>query len=108
MYMPVSRQGEGYKFSKPFDGPFEVLSLFGNGAELKNINKPRSKVIRVALNRMRQCPKELKSSKEGLETTEANTKGSAETSDEECQPASPWCGWLRSQCPAQRGRCGPT
>ena len=30
--------------------------LIINGAELKNINKPRSKVIRVALNRMRQCP----------------------------------------------------
>ena len=52
VYIPASRQGEGYKFSKPFDRPFKALSLFDNGAELKNINKPRSKVIRVALNKM--------------------------------------------------------
>jgi len=52
VYMPTSRQREGSKFSEPFDGPFEVLSLFDNGAELKNINKPRSEVIRVGLNRI--------------------------------------------------------
>ena len=95
MYMPASRQGEAYKFSKPFDDPFRIVSLYDNGADL---DKSKSKLIRVALNRMRKCPKEIcfsearnsetvESSKEGLEAVEAG----------ECE-SSPWSGRLRSRC----------
>ena len=44
-------------FSKPFEEPIRIISLYDNGANLKSIDKSKSKVIRVALNRMRKCPK---------------------------------------------------
>ena len=65
--MPTSRQGEAYKFSKPFEGPFRITSLYDNGADLKSIDKSKSKVIRVALDRIRKCPKEICSQRHGIQ-----------------------------------------
>jgi len=62
--MPASRCGEAYKFSKPFKDPLYTTSLYNNGAELKSIDKRRSKSIRVALNRIRRCPKEIQNAED--------------------------------------------
>ena len=56
--MPASRKG-AYKFSKPFEGSFKIISLHDNGADLTSTDKPKSKVIRVALNRMQNCLKKI-------------------------------------------------
>ena len=53
-------QCKAYKFAKKFQGPFRIMAIYDNGVELKNINKPDSKHIRVALNRVQRCPKEIK------------------------------------------------
>ena len=53
-------QGKAYKFAKfiPYYAYGHVAIIY-NGVELKNINKPRSKHIKIALNRMERCPKEI-------------------------------------------------
>ena len=40
-----------YKFARPFKGPYGVVKLFSNGAELSLVDKPNGSTIRVALNR---------------------------------------------------------
>ena len=57
VYHPAERWGKAYKFSRPFVCPYRVLTLYPNGAEVKLVAKPASKSIRVALNRIRLCPK---------------------------------------------------
>ena len=59
VYHPAERRDKAYKFSRPFVGPYHVLTLYPNGAEVKLVAKPASKSIRVALNRIRLCPKEI-------------------------------------------------
>ena len=83
------------KFSKPFEGPFRIVSLYDNGADLKSIDKSKSEVIRVALNRKRDRPKEIRFSEtRNLETVESSEE--LETVDnEECE-SSPWSGQLGS------------
>ena len=51
--------GKAYKFAHPFKGPYRVVKLFPNGAELSLVDKPNGSTIRVALNRLRRCPKEI-------------------------------------------------
>ena len=95
--MPASRQGEAYKFSKPFEGPFRVVQLCDNGADLKSTDKSKSKVIRVVLNKMQKYPKGICFSEtRNMETVESN-KGLKIVDNKECESSS-WSGRLRSQC----------
>ena len=57
VYMPAAGQGEPYKLAKKFQGPFRIVVI--NGLELANINRPGSKHIRLALNRVQRCPEEI-------------------------------------------------
>jgi len=41
-------------------GPYRVLELYNNGANVKLISKPNDSPIRVALNQVRLCPDEIK------------------------------------------------
>ena len=59
VYHPAEKRGKAYKFSRPFVGPYCVLTLYPNGAEVKLVAKPVSKSIHVALNRVRLCPNEI-------------------------------------------------
>ena len=59
MYSPSRRQGKAYKLARPFIGPYHILKLHTNGADLKLIAKPAAASIRVSLNRIRMCPKEI-------------------------------------------------
>ena len=59
VYMPAERLGKAYKFARPFKGPYRILTMFDNGAEVKLIEKLQTHPIRVALNRVRRCPHEI-------------------------------------------------
>ena len=59
LYDPSLKSGKAYKFAKPFRGPYKLIHLLDNGAEIQPVAKPRSKLIRVALNRLQQCPSEI-------------------------------------------------
>ena len=43
----------------PFKGPYRVMKMFPSGAELSLIAEPTRPTIRVALNCLRRCPKEI-------------------------------------------------
>ena len=59
VYSPSKKQGKAYKLARPFMGPYRVLKLYTNGADLRLIAKPAAASIRVALNRIRICTKEI-------------------------------------------------
>jgi len=59
VFDPAKKVGKAYKFARPFKGPYRVIKLFPNGVELSLISKPNSPTIRVALNRVRRCPREI-------------------------------------------------
>ena len=86
VYMPAELRGKAYKFARPFRGPYHILRLFENGAEVRLIEKPKADSIRVALNRARRCPSEIPDS------TNKNTDKSRVTAtidqDQEAQKAS--------------------
>ena len=58
--MPADCLGNAYRFARPFKGPYQIIRLFVNGAEVILISKPQAGTIRVALNRVRRCPSEFK------------------------------------------------
>ena len=75
VYTPSEKKGKAYKFACPFVGPYRVLEAYDNGAKLQRISKPNSQPIRVALNRVRLCPAEIRdASLEGKED-DKQTKG---------------------------------
>ena len=59
VYMPAAKRGKAHKFARPFSGPYRIIELFNNGAEVNLIAKPKTANIRVAFNRIRQCPSEI-------------------------------------------------
>ena len=59
VYFPSERLGKAYKFSRPFRGPYQVNKVFPNGAEVTSLSGNKARTIRVALDRVRRCPREL-------------------------------------------------
>ena len=68
VYFPANKSGKAYKFARPFQDPYVVQKLFDNGVQVKKMGQSRCKPLRVSLNRVRKCPKELVTDE--LETTE--------------------------------------
>ena len=97
VYTPSEKKGKAYKFACPYVGPYRVLEVYDNGARLKHIRKPNSQPIRVALNRVRLCPAEIRdtssegsekdkqteveSDEEGASTTDGNVMELSESGD---------------------------
>lgn len=52
---PRKESGRDYKFTRPFQGHYHAKEVFNNGVQVKT----RCKLLRVSLNRVRKCPKEL-------------------------------------------------
>ena len=66
--MPEMKTGPAYKLARAYKGPYRIVQLYPNGAELLLINKPRSQLIRVALNRVHRCPEPVADSNPSPET----------------------------------------
>ena len=65
-------------------GPYPILKLYANGADLRLIAKPAAASIHVSLNRIRMCPKEIAESSITVQpnpdpSDDSNTVGSADT-----------------------------
>ena len=56
VYMPAARSGKAYKLSRPFHG---IVKMYENGADVRPVDKPNDKPIRVALDRLRGCADEM-------------------------------------------------
>ena len=63
-FMPGLKTAPGYKLSCPYRGPYRIVELYPNGADLCPIDRPRMKEIRVTLNRLRRCPAEISTGRE--------------------------------------------
>ena len=87
VFSPAKKRGKAYKLARPFVGPYCVLKLHPNGVDLQLISKPSSPTIRVALNRIRLCPKEidkLTNANSGiLEQTQQDSNTESEEHDSE-------------------------
>jgi hypothetical protein len=56
VFMPATKTGPAYKLALQYKGPYCVVQLYENGAELQMIYHPRAQTLRVALNRHRRSP----------------------------------------------------
>ena len=65
VYMPGLKSGKAHKFTRPFRGPYRIVALFQNGAEVRPTDKPGAETIHVALNRVRRCPCEIPGDEKG-------------------------------------------
>ena len=72
--MPAKRLGKAHKFARPFGGPYRIVAMCENGAEVKLIDKPQSDAIRVALNRVRRCPVEIPDSESPDKDSSSNVE----------------------------------
>ena len=52
VFMPATKTGPAYKLALQYKGPYCVVQLYENGAELQMIYHPRAQTLRVALNRL--------------------------------------------------------
>ena len=83
LFVPSLRSGPSYKLARPFKGPYRILQLYPNGAELQLIDRPHSPTIRVALNRLRHFPGQTRNSgvnSSGLAPSESTPSSKESTS----------------------------
>ena len=59
VYMPAAKSTRAYKFARPFHGPYRVITVYETGLEVRPVNQPEKKPIRIAFNRVRRCPEEI-------------------------------------------------
>ena len=59
LYEPAAKSSKAHKFARPYIGPYRIVCLYQNGAEVHPVDKPQKAAIQVALNRLRQCPAEV-------------------------------------------------
>ena len=59
VYQPSEVQGKAWKLARPYHGPYRVLSLTPNNAEVVLVDRPREPSIFVSLDRVRPCYEEL-------------------------------------------------
>ena len=70
LYVPAAKRGKAHKFARPFRGPYRILALYDNGADIRSIDHPREEPKRVSLNRLRKCPDEISGRKNSSEDVE--------------------------------------
>ena len=97
VYMPAAGQGETYKLVKKFQGSFHILAIYDNGLELANINRPGSKHIRVALNRVRRYPEEINDITKETRDNGFSEEDGDEESGSQVDVLSPWEDRLRNK-----------
>ena len=59
VHMPGVKRGKAHKFARSFDGPYRILHIDETGAEVILVGQLEGKKMRIALNRLRKCPREV-------------------------------------------------
>ena len=59
LFVPAMKQGKAHKFARPYQGPYRVVELYANGADICPVDRPQQSTIRVSLNWLRKCPSEI-------------------------------------------------
>ena len=55
VFMPSECKGENWKLTRPFHGPYRVVTVHDNTVEVRLVNRPKSESICVSLDRVRRC-----------------------------------------------------
>ena len=58
--MPAKKTGYLRKLACPYQGPYRVLEVCPSGLDLRPVDKPKASPIRVAMDRIRRCPPEIR------------------------------------------------
>ena len=110
LYTSSLKSGQAYKFARPFQGPFRIIELHANGATLQKVDRPSGPSIRVALSRLRRCPKEIPDESDTTVPIGARSENDApitdvmqeapqpmvsSTAQRASKPDTPWTGRLR-------------
>ena len=104
IYMPSAKKGKAHKLARPFHGPYRVTETVDNGVMVTPIDRPQDTPIRVAMDRVRRCPKEIpdvfwpEHKKQGKQTKQAETNQltGADISPE-IESTGVWAGRLRTR-----------
>ena len=59
LYKLSVRTGEARKLARPFHGPYRIVLLDTNTAQIRHIDRPQDETILVVLSRLRRCPEEV-------------------------------------------------
>ena len=103
VFMPAAKSGKAHKLARPYHGPFRILKLHDNGAEVRPVDKPRDPPIRVSFDRLRVCPDEVpdeswpRSSKSTAVRTKENSNDTQHTSGPPVDKQTVWKGRLRTR-----------
>ena len=103
--MPALKTGHRRKLACPFEGPYRVVSVYPKGVEVRLVEKLRSQPIRVALNRVRHCPEQVREQKESGDTgecTDAEGQGTDPIDSDPSMAPGTWSGRLRPRCVCSR------
>ena len=99
----ISNKGsECCKFSRPFHGPYRVVEVLETGVLVSPVDNPENKAIRVALHRVRRCPKALPEGEFWPPKKTARKQKPAAASVSTADPEGVWRGQLRKTREAKR------
>ena len=59
LYKPAEKSGEGRKLARPYHGPYRIIELNANNAQIRKVNQPDGDLLLVATDRLRRCPDEV-------------------------------------------------
>ena len=59
VYQPNDMQGKTWKLARPYHGPYRIIALTPNNAEVTLVDHPKDPAIFVSLDRVRPCYPEL-------------------------------------------------
>ena len=59
VHMPGTVKGKAWKFTRPFHGPYRVITLTPTNAEVRLVDDPKAEPIFVSLERVKPCFPEL-------------------------------------------------
>ena len=45
LYVPSAKRGKAHKFARPFKGPYRVVHLYDNGADIRPVDRPRADTV---------------------------------------------------------------
>ena len=93
LYMPARKQGPLRKFALPYEGPYLITNIPETGVELRPVDKPTARPIRVAWERIRRGPRSMR--KSGVSAPGAADPAESTSTQEDADEMPTWKDCLR-------------
>ena len=94
VHFPSAAQGKAWKLARPYFGPYQIISLTPNNAEVQLVDQPDGETLFVALDRVRPCYSEMSNDVwvgHGRQATKARRKKTTQNV-ESTLPSTGYCG----------------